>query len=214
MRMGGFRMKLTCPSCGAGGSIGLFIADIDARQAILAAAKLPSDCGTLVLKYIGYFAPQSRFLTTSRASNLITECTDMILNGVSFDRDFIQAPSHIWQRAFLSIDSADIRRPLKNHHYLLRIVQSELGKKTDIVQHEQHQIRRSEARVNSTEMKSVGSVLQQTHVPDVLAKLTPEARMQAMQDAEKALLEEDFNPQFIVTPLIEQKAREMLEVKA
>lgn len=207
-------MKLTCPSCGAGGSIGLFMADIDARKAILAASKLPSDCGTLVLKYIALFAPQSRFLTTSRAANLITECCDMILNGVQFDRDFIQAPSRVWSQAFLSIDSADIRRPLKNHHYLLRIMQSELGKTSDFVHQEKHQSRRAEARVNSTEMKSVGSVLQQTHEPDVLAELTPEARMQAMQNAEKALLEEDFNPQFIVTPLIEQKAREMLEVKA
>ena len=207
-------MKVTCPACGSGGSISLFIADMDARKAVLSAAKLPSDCGALVLKYIGCFAPQERFLTASRAANLITECCDMILNGVQFDRDFIQAPSRVWSQAFLSIDSADIRRPLKNHHYLLRIMQSELGKTSDHAQHEQHQSRRSEARVNSTDMKSVGSVLQQTHAPDVLAKLTPEARMQAMQDAEKALLEEDFNPQFIVTPLIEQKAREMLEVKA
>ncbi len=159
---------------------------------------------------MGYFAPQSRFLTTSRAANLITELTDMILNGVSFDRDFIQAPSYIWQRAFLSIDGADIRRPLKNHHYLLRIVQSELGKKSDIAQHEQHQNRRSEARVNSTKMKSVGSVLKQTDAPDLLADLTPKARMEALQSAEQTLLDEGFKKQFIVTPLIEQKAREML----
>jgi len=206
-------MKVTCPACGSGGSISLFIADIDARKAVLSAAKLPSDCGALVLEYIGYFAPQERFLTASRAANLINDCCNMILNGVNFDRDFIQAPSHIWQRAFQSIDSAHIRRPLKNHHYLLRIVQSELGKKTDIAQHEQHQSRRSEARINNSEMKSVGNILQQTDAPDLLAELTPEARMQAMQSAEKALLEEDFNPQFIVPPLIEQKAREMLEVK-
>jgi len=205
-------MKLTCPSCGAGGSIGLFIADIDARQAILAAAKLPSDCGELVLKYIGLFAPQSRFLTTSRASNLINECCDMVLKGVDFDRDFIQAPSHVWKRAFLSIDSADIRRPLKNHHYLLRILQSELGKKTDINQQEQHQQRRSEARVSTSEMKRVGNMISTPPATDPLDDLTKEERANWLSKAEAALLDEGFNKQWLAAPLIEQKAREILEV--
>jgi len=130
-------MKMTCPSCGAGGSIGLFIADADARKAVLAAAKLPSDCGTWVLKYIAMFAPQERFLTTTRAAKLISECCDMIISGIDFDRDHITAPSYVWRQAMMQmLENQDIRRPIKNHHYLLRIVQSILNKRNDIDQSE------------------------------------------------------------------------------
>ncbi|MBL4774468.1 MAG: hypothetical protein JKY87_00205 [Mariprofundus sp.] len=206
-------MKITCPSCGAGGSIGLFIADLDARKAILAAAKLPSDCGPLVLKYIGFFSPQTRFLTTSRATSLIVECSDMIIDGVNFDRDFIKAPSYVWACAFRAMDSADISRPLKNHHYLLRIIQSELGKKQDSVASigsEQRGSASMEPRIHNADMQRIGDVIAPA-APDALDALNVEAREKIMLQAKKSLLDEGFQPQWLAMPLIEQKAREMLE---
>jgi len=198
--------------------LSLFLADKDARQAVLAAARLPSDCGELVLKYIGFFSPPERFLTSSRAAKLITECSDMILNGVDFDRARIQAPSHIWAKALESMQSAELRRPLKNHHYLLRIVQGELAQKWDKQQSDTHQSRRSEARVNSPAMQSVGDVLDGAMNPhdstssatkDPFKELSPEARKQALKEAEETLLADGFHQAFLGQPLIEQKAREL-----
>jgi len=188
----------------------LFIADIDARQAILAAAKLPSDCGTLVLKYIGLFSPQSRFLTTSRATTLITECSEMILNGVHFDRDFIQAPSQVWARAFQAVDGADISRPLKNHRYLLRIVQSELGKKHESSSHAAHQSRIAEPRVHREAMQHIGDV-GKPEKADPLQAMGKEDRAVLMEKAKADLLDEGFDAQWLAKPLIEQKARELLD---
>ncbi len=112
-------MKITCPACGAGGSISLFMADADARDAILEAAKLPSDCGALVLKYIAMFAPATRHLSMDRAKRLIGDCCAMITDGVDFDRQHVTAPSHVWRAALLDILAApNIQRPLKNHNYL------------------------------------------------------------------------------------------------
>jgi len=205
-------MKVTCPSCGAGGSIALFIADADARQAVFSAAKLPSDCGTWVLKYITLFSPAERFLTQSRAAKLITECCDMLLNGVDFDRQRLQAPSHVWRKALMQMmDASNIQRPLKNHHYLLRIVQSELGKRDDAQRHEQHQERMAEARTHTTSMQKVGEVMEApTIAHDPLAEVSAERRTELFKEAEKILLGEGFKPPFLGAPLIEQKAREML----
>jgi len=196
-------MKVTCPSCGAGGSISLFIADADARDAILEAAKLPSDCGTLVMKYIAMFAPAKRHLSMDRATRLITECCAMIADGVEFDHQQIKAPSHVWRAALVEILAApNIQRPLKNHHYLLRIVQSCLTKRTDAHQADSHQSRRGHAHVNMGPQP----------VPewkDPLNDLSTDDRDRWMKKARETLLNDGFKNTFLSQPLIEQKAREM-----
>jgi len=211
--------------------LSLFLADKYARQSVMAAAKLPSDCGVPVLTYISYFAPSQRFLTADRAAKLITECCDMILKGVSFDRQHIQAPSHVWAQAFEIMATCEIQRPLKNHHYLLRIVQRESAKKWEkpISEVPEDAVRAPIQRDSNASLQPVGSALPSfppssvgmRTVPtqehgneervDPLKSLSHEARKQALQAAEKELLDMGFKPDFMGVPLIEQKAREVLE---
>lgn len=164
-------MKGICPSCGAGGSIELFIADVEWREAIIEAAKLPSDCGSLALRYIGMFRSGSRFLTPDRSARLIREMCAMIIDGVDFDRQHINAPSHVWRDAIIDmLDAPNVKRPLKNHNYLLRIVQSKLGQKSDIDQSERAATYRNQTKTDRQgAMKAVGEVLEKTALPDLPA---------------------------------------------
>jgi len=202
-------MKLTCPSCGAGGSASLFIADADARKAVLAAASLPSDCGAWTLKYISLFAPKSKFLTSTRFAKLITECCDMIISGVDFDREHITAPSHVWQQAFMQIlDQQDLRRPLKNHHYLLRIVQSNLTRRNDIEQASRADSRRNAepSRIRTSSMQPISQALEDK---GALPEIPATEREAWLTKAHTDLLDKGMNKKFIIAPLVEQRAREM-----
>ena len=207
-------MKMTCPSCGCAGDAELFGADMEWRKALMHALKLPSDCGPLAGRYVKLFAPLKRNLSSARACKLLQEVSELVLaDEVTLDRSTYRIPSRVWAQALqIMLDKQDLQRPMPNHNYLKKVAIGLLNKSSDIVQHEQHQSRRSEARVNSHDMQKVGNIIQSNHAPDPLTKLCPEERMQHLQKAKKVLIDEGFNPQFIVTPLIEQKAREMLEV--
>jgi len=214
-------MKGTCPSCGFGGGIEAFRNDAQWRKAVFAAAKLPSDCGTRTLNYMAMFRPSTRNLTPERAARIICEVCAMITDGVAFDRQMIKAPSHVWRQALMEIKDADIRRPLKNHHYLLRIVQSKLAARTDADQAERHQSRRGQSHVN-TGLQDVGQPLvgcrsggqtRQGTSPcptDPLDGVSAEDRKRWLKKAREALLADGFSPKFMAQPLIEQKAREMI----
>jgi len=200
-------IKGTCPNCGAGGDILFFIADADARKATLEAAKLPSDCGVYVLKYITMFSPESRFLTPGRYAKLITECCDMILNGVDFDRTNIKAPSYVWRQAMSEMhDNQSIQRPIKNHHYLLRIVQSILNKRNDIDQSERAANRRNAepSRIRTSSMQPIAEAL-----PSALPNVPDGKKGIWMKKATADLIEKGMKKQFIIAPLVEQRAREM-----
>jgi len=204
-------MKATCPSCGAGGSISLFIADADARTAIMESAKLPSDCGTLTLKYIAMFAPAKRNLTMDRAARLIREVCSMITEGVEFDRQAIKAPSYVWRAALADMLAApNIQRPLKNHNYLLRIIQSRLASRTDASQADRHQARRAQAHVNvGPQPVTKSHECGKTEWRDPLDELSTEDRDRWLKKARETLLNDGFKNTFMAQPLIEQKAREM-----
>ncbi len=203
-------MKITCPSCGAGGSIGLFIADADARKAVLAAAKLPSDCGTWVLKYIALFAPQERFLTTSRAAKLITECCDMIIDGVDFDRDRIKAPSYVWSRAMMQmLEQQELRRPIKNHHYLLRIVQSILNKRCDPEPAVRGRNSGGSVTIRSAAMQPISEALPDNAAEQALPEVPIDEEDKWHTLAREALIKEGFNPKFVPLPIVAVKAKEM-----
>jgi len=205
-------MKVACPSCGTGGSIALFIADADARKAVLEAARLPSDCGTWVLKYMTLFSPRERFLSTSRGTRIIADCCTMIVDGVIFERARLTAPSYIWREALMDVcHSQSITRPLKHHHYLLRVVQSKLQQRHEPVTIDAPPVdRRGESRL-STGMKKVGEVLDipQESAPELpcLPGRGEEARW--LDRAKEAMLKEGFHRNFLPEDLVMLKAREM-----
>jgi len=208
-------VKGTCPSCGCGGSLSLFIADADARKAVLAAARLPSDCGVAVLKYIGYFSPAERFLTAARAAKLIEECCDMIVKGVDFDRTFIQVPSRIWAQSFAVMEASEIRRPLKNHHYLLRIVQGESAKKWDapVAKDASADVRVSPAPRATASLQKVSDVFNpEPSNAEKLQGLATDAREALLKQARESLLKEGFKEPFIGNELIQMRAVELMAV--
>lgn len=203
-------MMVTCPACGFAAGIESFIADGEWREAVLAAAALPSDCGPLVVRYAGLFRPEKRALTPSRAARLLREVCAMITDGVDFDRRRIEAPSHIWRRALIQVlDAPNIQRPLRNHHYLLRVVQSLLAKRDDAIQAERHRQRRSESHVRNGAMRPLAEAVQPQ--PDPLDGLDAEPRRGLFMKARQSLIEDGFKPGFIIQPLIEQRMRELLE---
>jgi len=201
-------IKGACPSCGTGGDISFFIADADARKATLAAAKLPSDCGVAVIKYISLFSPGNRFLTPGRYSKLISECCDMIISGVAFDRDHVKAPSYVWRQAMIDmVDNQSIQRPIKNHHYLLRIVQSILTRRNDVDQSDRAASRRNAepSRIRSDGMQSMGDIIKKSSLPDIPADVRDEWLSRARTDLES----QGMHKNFIIAPLILQRAKEL-----
>jgi len=201
-------MKGTCPACGFGGGLEGFLADAEWREAVLAAAELPSDCGALAIRYVGLFRPEKRALSPSRAARLIREVCDMLIEGVDFDRQRIKAPSHVWRQALIQmLDAPNIQRPLRNHHYLLRIVQGLLAKQADMTQADRAMRRRSAARMD-TGPAPIGQALERVAEP-ALPELPPDERETRMAKARETLLSEGFTEKWLVEPLVEQKAREM-----
>lgn len=143
----------------------------------------------------------------------------MITGGIDFDRQHIQAPSHVWRQALVDmLDAPNVKRPLKNHNYLLKILQSKLSQRADMAQGQRADERRSESRGESG-LQRTGDGPAKPRRPagnapapeDPLDKLSDEDRERWLRKAEVELLDvERFSPQFLSKGLIEQKAREML----
>lgn len=203
-------MKATCPSCGVGGSIELFLADLEWREAVLESARLPSDCAGPAMRYLGMFRPGTRYLTPDRTARLLREVADMILHGADFDRQHIHAPSHVWRAALIDmLDAPNVKRPLKNHHYLLRIVQGKLGQQADAAPAERAELRRnSESVQRNGPMRPIAEFIE----PELPA-LPLDQRAQWMQAAlSDLLMDKHFNKDFPPPEvLIEHRARQMFK---
>jgi hypothetical protein len=201
-------MKITCPSCGAGGSVELFVADGEWRTAIMAAAQLPSDCGVPALRYIGLFRPAKRFLTPDRAATLLHDVCDMIINGAERNRQQVKAPAYVWREALLEMHrNPTISRPLKSHGYLLEVVQSMLTRRSDIDQSERASNRRNadSSRPRTASMQPIADALPANALPDLPAS----ERDAWLKKARELLLSEGFQKKFLIAPLIEQRAKEL-----
>jgi len=187
-----------------------FMGEAEWKLVAAAAAALPSDSGPLVIRYIGLFAPGGRGLNANRAGRLLGELTDMILNGTSFDRQEIKAPSHVWRQALQSVlDAPDLRPPLKNHNYLLRVVQGALARRDDISQAERGQERRGQAHVRSGGMQHVSEAAELTD--DALPDIPIEERDRWIERAKEVLRKEHgLKPgAFMSEALIDHMAREL-----
>lgn len=188
-------MKGCCPRCGFSAGMEAFVSDAEWKIAVAAAGALPSDCGPLVIRYIGCFAPQKRGLNSNRAAKLIGELRDMIIDGITFDRKEINAPSYVWAQAIQAVlDSPTLRLPLKDHHYLLRIVESKLVQRTDIDQAERHQSRRGDARMNSDRMQPIGDAIQtEDKVSIAFKNMSKDDQQKLMDEAIRQLQSEKFS---------------------
>jgi len=118
-------MKMTCPACGACGSIEFFLMDAAARESVRAAFSLPAPLGRQVMTYIGLFRPGRRSLTWDRVEKLLSELlmsiqeAKVVRNGVTHP-----APLDYWKEALdqVLMNRARLTLPMKSHGYLFEII--------------------------------------------------------------------------------------------
>ena len=189
-------MNITCPSCGCNGSLELFMADREFREAILSAANLPSNCGSLVLRYIGLFRPMKRQLTPSRAAKLVAETLEIVTSSPTiFDRQEVHIPAYMWQRALQALlDKPNLLRPLKNHNLLIKIAIT-LATQRDHDSYTEEAEQQPRAASTGTSMKSVGSIVDESAEKDA----TAEKKLALMTAAEKAALRDQAKQELIKT---------------
>jgi hypothetical protein len=131
-------MNCKCPSCGASGSLELFLGGDDNAKAIMAALEL-SPIGKPVLNYLCLFRPAKGKLSPARFAKLLGELSPLIAqqrierNGVVYD-----APQAVWAVAIDKIltmrDAGKLATPLKTHGYLFEIIVTESAKSVPMVQ--------------------------------------------------------------------------------
>lgn len=119
-------MKLSCPACGSLSSLDALLGNEGAREAVMAALAMPAPLGKIMVQYLGLFRPAQRQLSFDRVANLINELLPMIAaarierNGRSHS-----APLEYWQMAMSDMLAKrdKLTLPLKNHGYLLTIIE-------------------------------------------------------------------------------------------
>jgi len=138
----------------------------------------------------------------------LREVCDMIINGSDRNRQCIKAPAYVWREAMLEMYfNEKISRPLKSHGYLLEVVQSKLTQRSDIDQSERAANRRNAepSRVRTTSIKPIGDIIKEATLPNL-----PDGKKGLwMEKATADLIDKGMKKQFIIAPLVEQRAKEM-----
>jgi hypothetical protein len=118
-------MKLTCPGCGAIGSVDQFTADLEARACMAAIAELPPGTAKPVLGYLTLFRPAKRTLSWRRARKLLAELSELMASPALHrrGRDWPVTPE-MWRQALEQMQDKreTLTLPLKSHGYLMEIV--------------------------------------------------------------------------------------------
>lgn len=118
-------MRLTCPACGACGSIEFFLRDAAERRSLVAALKLPPSLADRVVAYLALFRPGKRALTWDRVERILAELMAPI-GAAQVERHgrIWAAPLASWEQAFDELlgKRESLRLPLKSHGYLFEII--------------------------------------------------------------------------------------------
>ncbi|MCU7934151.1 MAG: hypothetical protein KZQ99_04630 [Candidatus Thiodiazotropha sp. (ex Dulcina madagascariensis)] len=117
-------MRLVCPTCGAIGSLEMFLNDAAGRKALQTALALPHPLSKQLLVYLGLFRPGKRSLTWDRVEKILGELLEPIEAGklMRKGRTFVVTTA-IWQAALeaLLAKRETLRLPLKTHGLLFEI---------------------------------------------------------------------------------------------
>lgn len=120
-------MKTTCPACGAVASLDVLIGNDGAREAVMAALEIPAPLGKLMVQYLSLFRPAQRQLSFDRVANILNELLPMIREAkIERSGRIWSAPQEYWKSAIEDMLAKRDRLtlPLKNHGYLLTIIES------------------------------------------------------------------------------------------
>lgn len=129
-------MKATCPHCGTYAPLEAFLADADAKAAVLAVSNLPGDLPRLAWAYLGLFRRpgSSRVLTWERVGRIVSELAALISDPSTQWKGGRVVPNRpeYWSQAMQMVLDRDaagkLERPLDGHNYL-RAVAYEVAEK-------------------------------------------------------------------------------------
>lgn len=145
-------MRLVCPTCGATGSLEMFLNDVAGREALKAALALPHPLNKQLLAYVGLFRPRSRSLTWDRVEKLLKELLEPIEAGklVRNHRTHI-VTTEIWQAALdeLLARRDTLRLPMKTHGLLYEITASQAEKRAAQQEREKEEATKNRPRRNT-----------------------------------------------------------------
>ncbi len=118
-------MKLACPSCAAIASADAWLNDVNCRETLLVACRLPAPLPRIVLSYLSLFRPGKQSLTWKKALRLALEVEAFAAKGFvsvqgRIDRD---CPARIWAQAMEQMVErrVGLTLPLPNHTYLSKV---------------------------------------------------------------------------------------------
>ena len=186
-------MKTSCPACGASFSLDTLLGNEGAREAVMAALAIPAPLGKLLVQYLGLFRPAQRQLSFDRVANLLNELLPMIAKA-SIERNGRpwSAPQDYWKMALedMLAKRDKLTLPLKNHGYLLTIIES-YSNKAEAKHEAQTEARRS----GHTPVGRVGSSLPTQTAGRVGTETCPPYAKprSAMPDSVKAFLPKGKN---------------------
>lgn len=119
-------MKTSCPACGAAFSLDALLGNEGAREAVMAALAIPAPLGKLLVQYLALFRPARRQLSFDRVSGLLGELLPPI-EAARIERGgrTWSAPQDYWKQALedMLAKRDKLTLPLKNHGYLLAIIE-------------------------------------------------------------------------------------------
>lgn len=118
-------MRLSCPSCGAHGSLEFFAGDAAAREASLLFGRLPAELAPATQQYLALFRPRKQALRWQRVVKILGELVECVEAGhVERHGRTWPAPVEVWKRALESVlERRDkLSLPLTGHGYLYAIV--------------------------------------------------------------------------------------------
>lgn len=116
----------TCPDCGGARPLADYLADADARVALVAALACPAELARLIVPYLALHAPPSRRVQMRKLARLISDLTALISAGtVTRHGDSRPAPHTLWQAAIEQVltvrDAGTLTLPLDGHGYLTAV---------------------------------------------------------------------------------------------
>lgn len=122
-----------CPECGLAAPLDAFLADAEARAALVAALRLPEALAGQVVPYLGLFAVGRAKLQHRRLTKLLAELTTMVTCGsVTRGSDTRAAPQAVWVEALAAVLDAraagTLNLPLKGHGLLAEIAHRRAGR--------------------------------------------------------------------------------------
>lgn len=114
-------MRLTCPACGAMSSLEAMTEDASARRVAALFGELPPEVARVIPPYLALFRPEKTGLRWTRVETILGELVAQVREGFRRGGRRCKPSAAVWQQALHEVAGRNLKRPLKNHGYLLEV---------------------------------------------------------------------------------------------